>query len=275
MLKNIKLGFLGGGNMSQAILKGLLSATVINPKEIIVSDVDAKKLNSLKKDFKINTTLNNRDVVKNSDVIIISVKPQIVDEALRETSDLAQGKKLFVSVAAGVPIAKITNLLSGKQQKKLAVARTMPNTPALVLQGATAISFSDHVKKNDRRIVHQIFEAIGKTVVVEEDKLDAVTGLSGSGPAYIFTMMEALSDAGVKMGLSRDVANKLTFQTVLGSAQLALESGKHPGQLKDMVTSPGGTTIYGIHALEAGGIRNALIDAVEEATKRSQELGSK
>ncbi len=275
MLKNTKLGFLGGGNMSQAILKGLLSASVINPKEIIVSDVDAKKLNNLKKDFKVNTTLNNRETVKNSDVIIISVKPQNIDEVLQEASDLAQGKKLFISVAAGVPISKITGNLSGKQQKKLAVARTMPNTPALVLQGVTAISFSDHVKKSDRRIVHQIFEAVGKTVEVEEDKLDAVTGLSGSGPAYIFTILEALSDAGVKMGLSRDVANKLTFQTVLGAAQLALESGKHPGHLKDMVTSPGGTTIYGIHALEAGGIRDALIGAVEAATKRSQELGSK
>jgi pyrroline-5-carboxylate reductase len=275
VIKNIKLGFLGGGNMSQAILKGLLSASVINPKEIIVSDVDSKKLNSLKKDFKINTTLKNRETVTKSDVIIISVKPQNVDEVLQDTSDLAHGKKLFISVAAGVPIAKITNILSGKQPKKLAVARTMPNTPALVLQGVTAISFSDHVKKSDKQIVHQIFEAVGKTVEVDEDKLDAVTGLSGSGPAYIFTIMEALSDAGVKMGLSRDVANKLTFQTVLGAAQLASETGKHPGQLKDMVTSPGGTTIHGIHALEAGGIRDALFSAVEAATNRSKELGSK
>ena len=275
MLKNIKLGFLGGGNMSQAILKGLLSASVINPKEIIVSDVDSKKLNNLKKDFRINTTLKNRDAVKDSDVIVISVKPQIIDEVLQETSDLAQEKKLFISVAAGVPIAKITNLLSGKQSKKLAVARTMPNTPALVLQGVTAISFSEHVKKSDKKIVHQIFEAVGKTVEVNEDKLDAVTGLSGSGPAYIFTIMEALSDAGVKMGLSREIANKLTFQTVLGAAQLALDSGKHPGQLKDMVTSPGGTTIHGVHALEAKGIRDALIGAVEAATNRSKELGSK
>ena len=275
VLKNIKLGFLGGGNMSQAILKGLLSASVINPKEIIVSDVDSKKLNSLKKDFKINTTLKNREAVKDSDVIIISVKPQNIDEVLQESSDLAQGKKLFISVAAGVSITKITSLLSGKQSKKLAVARTMPNTPALVLQGVTAISFSDHVKKSDKQIVRQIFEAVGKTVEVDEDKLDAVTGLSGSGPAYIFTIMEALSDAGVKMGLSREVANKLTFQTVLGAAQLALESGKHPGQLKDMVTSPGGTTIHGIHALEAAGVRDALICAVEAATNRSKELGSK
>ena len=151
----------------------------------------------------------------------------------------------------------------------------MPNTPALVLEGVTAISFSDQVKKGNKQVVHRIFEAVGKTVEVPEDKLDAVTGLSGSGPAYIFTIMEALSDAGVKMGLSRDVANKLTFQTVLGAAKLALDSGKHPGQLKDMVTSPGGTTIYGIHALEVGGVRAALIDAVEEATQRSEELGRK
>lgn len=275
VIKNIKLGFLGGGNMSQAILKGLLSSSVINPKAIIISDVDPKKLNNLKKDFKINTTLKNREVVTDSDVIIISVKPQIVDKVLPEISDLAHSKKLFISVAAGVPTAKLTSLLSGKQLKKFAVARTMPNTPALVLQGVTAISFSDYVKKSDKQIVHKIFEAVGKTVEVDEDKLDAVTGLSGSGPAYIFTIMEALSDAGVKMGLSRDISNKLTFQTVLGAAQLASESGKHPGQLKDMVTSPGGTTIHGIHALETGGIRNTLINAVEAATNRSKELGSK
>jgi len=275
VLKNIKLGFLGGGNMSQAILKGLLSASVIDPKNIIVSDIESKKLNTLKKDFKINTTLNNKEVVQNSDIIIISVKPQNVDEVLKEAIDLMLGKKLFISVAAGVPIAKIIDVLSENQPKKLAVARTMPNTPALVLQGVTAISFSSHVKKGDRQIVHRIFEAVGKTVEVDEDKLDAVTGLSGSGPAYIFTIMEALSDAGVKMGLSREVANKLTFQTVLGAAQLALETGKHPGQLKDMVTSPGGTTIHGIHELEKKGVRNALIDAVEAATLRSKELGAK
>ena len=275
MFKNTILGFLGGGNMTQAILKGLVSTSVINPKEIIISDIDIQKLNHLKKDFKLNVTQNNREIVKNSDIIIISVKPQNIDKVLHETADLAKEKKLFISLVAGVPISKITNILSGKLNKKLAVARTMPNTPSLVLHGVTAISFSDYVKKNDRQAVHQIFEAIGKTVELAEDKLDAVTGLSGSGPAYIFTIMEALSDAGVKMGLSREISNKLTFQTVLGAAKLALESGKHPSQLKDMVTSPGGTTIYGIHALEAGGIRNACIDAVEAATKRAQELGSK
>ncbi len=273
MLKNIKLGFLGGGNMSQAILKGLVYSSVIDSKNITVSDVASEKLKDLQKEYKVRTTLDNRDLVQTSDVIIISVKPQNVDEVLTEVQDLTSDKKLFISVAAGVPIRKIIDALTPGSRKKLAIARTMPNTPALVLEGVTAISFSEQVKKTDKKVVHQIFEAVGKTVEVEEEKLDAVTGLSGSGPAYIFTIMEALSDAGVKMGLSRDVSNKLTFQMVLGSAKLALESGKHPGQLKDMVTSPGGTTIHGIHALEVGGVRAALIDAVEEATRRSEELG--
>ncbi|MBT6662408.1 MAG: pyrroline-5-carboxylate reductase, partial [Nitrospina sp.] len=167
----------------------------------------------------------------------------------------------------------IEDTLDAEGKKKISVIRTMPNTPALVQEGATAICGSEHSSKLDIKTAHHIFKAIGQTVDIEEIHMDAVTGLSGSGPAYIFMIIEALSDAGVKVGLSREVSNTLTIQTILGSAKLARDSGKHPGELKDMVTSPGGTTISGLHMLEEGGIRNALMNAVEMATQRSKELG--
>lgn len=273
MLKTKTLGFLGGGNMSDAIIKGLINSSFIEAKKIIASDISQSRLDHLNREYKVKITSNNREVVKKSDIIIVSVKPQVIKKVLSEVHDLAHEKKLFISVAAGVPINIMEEILFGEQNKKLGVVRTMPNTPSLVQEGVTAISPGTHVTKGEVHIVHRIFEAIGSTIDVEEEQLDAVTGLSGSGPAYIFMIIEALSDAGVKMGLSREVANILTVQTVLGSAKLVRESGKHPGELKDMVTSPGGTTISGLHTMEAGGVRNSLIDAVEIATERSKELG--
>jgi pyrroline-5-carboxylate reductase len=181
--------------------------------------------------------------------------------------------KTIISVAAGISINLIEDTLDVQGKKKISVIRTMPNTPALVQEGATAICGGGYSTKLDIKIAHHIFKAIGQTVNIEEIHMDAVTGLSGSGPAYIFMIIEALSDAGVKVGLSREVSNILTIQTILGSAKLARDSGKHPGELKDMVTSPGGTTISGLHMLEEGGIRNALMNAVEMATQRSRELG--
>ena len=273
MLKSKKIGFLGGGNMADAIIKGLVSASFIETKNIMASDISLPRLEHLRRNYKIKTTRDNREVVAKSDIIVLAVKPQVFKKVLKEIQDLASTGKLFISVAAGVPLSVMEEILFGAQKKRVGVVRTMPNTPSLVLEGVTAISSGTHVTKTDTQIVHRIFEAIGRTVDVDEDQLDAVTGLSGSGPAYIFMIIEALSDAGVKMGLSREVSNALTIQTVLGSAKLAQESGKHPGELKDMVTSPGGTTISGVHTLEAGGIRTSLMDAVEIATQRSMELG--
>ena len=194
----------------------------------------------------------------------------------------AQGLFDLVKTPLGVTIPGvevhanvIENILDPSGEKKISVARTMPNTPALVLEGMTAICFSSQVSKVNVEVAHYIFKAIGETVTIDENSIDAVTGLSGSGPAYILMIIEALSDAGVKVGLSRETANKLTMQTVLGTAKLVRDSAKHPGELKDMVTSPGGTTIAGLHKLEAGGLRNTLINAVEAATTRSRELGKK
>lgn len=271
MLRSKKLGFIGGGNMAEAMIKGLLSASFIEAKNIEVSDPIVSRLDYLHREYKIKTTSDNSEVVKKSDIIILAVKPQSIKKVLWGISDHVDENKLVVSIAAGIAIATLENNLD--KERKIPVVRTMPNTPALVQEGVTALASGSHVTKADMQLAHRLFEAVGKTVDVDEIHIDAVTGLSGSGPAYIFMIIEALSDAGVKMGLPRTVANILTVQTVLGSAKLARESGKHPGELKDMVTSPGGTTISGLHTLEAGGLRTTLMNAVEAATRRSAELG--
>jgi len=273
VLKNKKIGFIGGGNMAEAMIKGLLSASFIEAKNVFVSEPSEAKRDTLHAEYKIKVSADNRELVKKCDIIILAVKPQIVQKVLRDIASLVGRDKLVISIAAGVPIAIMDDVLQGGKNKKFSIVRTMPNTPALVQEGVTAIASGEHVRKIDVKIAHRIFEAVGRTVDVEEDQLDAVTGLSGSGPAYIFMLIEALSDAGVKMGLSREVANTLTIQTVLGSAKLARESGKHPGELKDMVTSPAGTTISGLHALEEGSFHTTLMNAVEDATLRSRELG--
>jgi pyrroline-5-carboxylate reductase len=273
VLKNKKLGFIGGGNMAEALIKGLVAASFFDSKNIFVSEPSKSKRDALHTKYKIKTTDDNDELGKKCDILIFAVKPQVLKEVLRDIRSVVGSDKLLISVAAGVPICIIDRVLRGDSKKKFSVVRTMPNTPSLVQEGVTAIASGNHVSKAGVKIAHRIFEAVGQTVDVEENHLDAVTGLSGSGPAYIFMLIESLSDAGVKMGLSREVANTLTIQTVLGSAKLARESGKHPGELKDMVTSPAGTTITGLHALEEGGLRTTIMNAVEDATLRSRELG--
>ena len=273
MLKSKTIGFIGGGNMAEAMIRGLVSTSVIDSKNLYVSDPVNEKLEKLKTDYKINVAKDNIELVQNCDIIVLAVKPQSVNEVINGIHDQVTAKKLVISILAGVPINRMEELLQLGANKKVGVIRTMPNTPSLVQSGVTALSPSKNVSETDLQFAKEIFEAIGKTVVVPESHIDAVTGLSGSGPAYIFMIIEALSDAGVKMGLSRQVADVLTIQTMIGSAKLALESGLHPGELKNMVTSPGGTTISGLHALEEGGLRTTLMNAVEAATKRSIELG--
>ena len=272
MLKNKKIGFIGGGNMAEAIIKGLLSSSIIKASNIFVSEPNNKRQNFLTSEYKIKVLKSNLDLAKKSDVLIAAVKPQIMWEVLSGIADNVDSKKLVISVAAGYPISQIEKALKQGKKKKLCVVRTMPNTPSVVLEGVTAITAGKSVSKADLKISHEIFQAVGRTVEVPEEQIDAVTGLSGSGPAYIFMIIEALSDAGVKMGLSRDVANELTIQTVLGSALLVRETGTTPGELKNRVTSPGGTTIAGLHALEKGSLRATLMNAVEKATLRSKEL---
>ncbi len=202
-------------------------------------------------------------------MVVLSIKPQIMDKVLREVGDGLRPGTLVISIAAGVDTARIEEAVP----EGVRVVRAMPNTPALVGAGATAVSAGKHASAADLATARAMFDAVGITVVLDESHLDAVTGLSGSGPAYIFLILEALADAGVKVGLSRRNAQRLAAQTVMGSAKMLLETDEHPGQLKDMVTSPGGTAIAGLHTLEQGGLRTTLINAVETATKRSRELG--
>jgi len=263
------IGFLGTGNMAEAMIKGLLHARVVEPEQIYGSDPRAERVQELRERFRIHATTSNPDVVRASQIVVLSVKPQILPSVLDEVSSHLQPHVLVISIAAGTPVAAIEQRLPPGTR----VVRTMPNTPALVGAGATAIAGGGHATPADLEAAKRIFDAVGKTVVLDEEQLDAVTGLSGSGPAYVFLIIEALSDAGVKMGLSRYNAQALAAQTVLGSAQLLLETNEHPGRLKDMVTSPGGTAIAGIATLEAGGLRTTLINAVEAATRRSRELG--
>jgi pyrroline-5-carboxylate reductase len=257
--------------MAEALVKGLLRAHVAEPGEIVCSDRREERGPELTQRYGVRFTRSNRDAVERSDIVILSVKPQVMNKLLDEIAPALDQRKLVISIAAGVPIAAIERRVG----HGVRIVRTMPNTPALVGAGATALSGGEHATEDDLRQARALFDAIGKTVEVDESLLDAVTGLSGSGPAYIFLVIEALSDAGVKVGLPRATAQELAAQTVLGSAKLLIETGEHPGRLKDQVTSPGGTAIAGLHTLEAGGLRTTLMNAVEAATNRSRELGAK
>jgi pyrroline-5-carboxylate reductase len=272
MLKNEVVGIIGAGNMGKALVKGLIKAKEVSKKNIYVSDINIEHLKAIKKEFNINTVhKNNRQIIELSSIIFLAVKPQILDRVLTEIKDYINENHLFISIAAGIPTSFIENFTD----KKIRVIRAMPNTCAMVMEAATAITKGTYATDEDLDKAEKIFSAIGRVVTIEESLMDAVTGLSGSGPAYIFVIIEALSDAGVKMGLSREVATILSAQTVLGSAKLLLETGMHPGKLKDMVTSPGGTAIEGLHTLEEGGIRTNLINAVYAATMKSKKLGEK
>jgi pyrroline-5-carboxylate reductase len=266
--KGKKIGFLGGGNMGEALIRGLLKTGLIPPESLFVTDVRLDRLEELGRVYGLHTLSDNGLLVRRVDVVILAVKPQILGAVLREIAPVAGGK-LFVSIAAGVSTATIRGQLPGGVR----LIRVMPNTPALVLEGATAIARADGLEPGDLETAQEIFSAVGRVVVLDEELMDAVTGLSGSGPAYIALVVEALADGGVKVGLDRQTAMTLAAQTVLGAARLLMETGSHPGQLKDMVTSPGGTAIAGTHTLESGGLRRTLIDAVERATQRSRELG--
>ena len=268
-LRSARLGFLGGGNMSAALIKGLLHGEVVPPERIVASDVKSERLEHLHATHGIRTTLDNLVLLRESDVVVLAVKPQVIDRVLSEVGAGVRPDQLVISVAAGVPI----EALEGRLPAGSRVVRAMPNTPATVQAGATAIAGGAHAVADDLRVARELFEAVGRVVELDEGLLDAVTGLSGSGPAYVMVIIEALADGGVKVGLHRDTALLLAAQTVFGSARLLLETGEHPGRLKDMVTSPGGTAIAGLHTLESGALRKTLIDAVEAATRRSVELG--
>ncbi len=268
VLTSKNLAIIGVGAMGSALVRGLIQSGKLKADQIIASDVDEERLKQLQP-FGVQTTNDNKLAVQQSDVALLCVKPQVMDEVLAEISPAVDPKKhCVISIAAGIPISRLESALP----EGTPVVRVMPNTPAQVLAGASAIALGTNATELHRQIAHEIFSAVGLVIDVPEKLIDAVTALSGSGPAYVFVFAEALADAGVNLGLPRAVALKLAAQTLLGAAKMLLETGKHPAELKDMVTSPGGTTIAALSVLERKAFRGAIIEAVAVAHQRAKEL---
>ena len=265
-----KLGIIGGGVMGEALLSCLLSKRMYTPDAILVSDLSHERRQLLTEQYDIRTTHSNIEVIEHSDVIVLATKPQVFNSVARDFSGIVVSESpLVISILAGVSIDRLEQAAPGWP-----VIRAMPNTPATVGCGMTAIAIGSRAIAEHIEIAQQLFSTVGEVVQVAEPLLDGVTGLSGSGPAYVAIVIEALADGGVASGLSRTTANRLALQTVLGTAQLLQKTGMHPAVLKDRVTSPGGTTISGIACLEELGLRSALIEAVRAASSRSRELGN-
>jgi len=263
------IAFLGAGNMAEALIAGIVKAKLAESDFLLATDISPTRLDVLKNRYHIQVGSHNLDAVLWADVIILCVKPQVMDEVLGEIQSGLSEKQLVISVAAGISIKGIQNAIG----ELIPLVRAMPNTPAIIQEGVTALAGCRGLASEHLNLAQSIFEAVGKVVVVDESLMDAVTGLSGSGPAYVYLAIEALIDGGVRVGLPRNVAHILAVQTVLGAAKMVRETGEHPAVLKDRVTSPGGTTIAGLQRLEEGGLRATLIEAVEAATHRSSELG--
>lgn len=263
------IAFVGAGFIAEALIKGLLTSKAVEPAQIVASEPRERQREHLESSHGIRTQDDNKAAVASADVVVLAVKPQIQEEVLDEIRESLKPGTLVISLAAGKLLAGIEAKLGANAR----VVRAMPNVACSVAEGATGLAGGKSAGEEDVARAKQIFDAVGMSVVLRERLLDAVTGLSGSGPAYIFMVIEALSDAGVKVGISRWDSLALASQTVLGAAKLAIESQEHPGRLRDMVCSPGGTAITAVHTLEHGGLRTTLIDAVEAATKRSEELG--
>jgi pyrroline-5-carboxylate reductase len=269
-MKERRIGFVGAGNMATALARGLLTSGLVAAEQIRASDPSAERLAVLAHEHGIVTDADNQAVGRWADLVVLAVKPQVVDVAMTHLAPSLAAGTLLVTIAAGIP----TSSLEARLPESVRVVRAMPNTPAIARAGATAVAHGARSTPEDLELAQALFGAVGRVVTLDEGLMNAVTGLSGSGPAYVMLMIEALADGGVKVGLGREAALLLAAQTVLGSAKLLLDTGEHPARLRDMVTSPGGTTIAGLHALESGGVRPALIDAVERATARAQELGA-
>jgi len=267
MLQNSIIGFIGGGNMAEAIIRGLVAGGVA-PRSIVVSDPVLDRRAHLATTHQVRTSDDNLEVAREADLIVLAIKPQLAASVLASLEGGITPQKLVVSIMAGIS----TTFIEESVQNGARVVRAMPNTPALVQTGATAICGGRRATNDDIETAQELFKLVGTVYLVGEKQMDAVTGVSGSGPAYAFSFIQALADAGVKNGLPRDVAAGLAAQTVLGAARLVLESGEHPAVLRDRVSSPGGTTIAALHALENGCFNGLIMSAVDAAVKRSKEL---
>ncbi|SDD40590.1 pyrroline-5-carboxylate reductase [Sporomusa acidovorans] len=268
MLKNKQIGFIGGGAMAEALIRGILNAGLVVPSQILVSDVSVERLDYLRGTFTILTTTDSQETARQSDILFLTVKPQVINGVIDTIAPVVSKSTVLVTVAAGVTISTYQNKMPG-----VPIIRVMPNTPVAVGEGMSAMALGKYATTEVSKPVAQVFSSVGQVVTVSEDTMDAVTGLSGSGPAYAFVLIDALTDAGVRVGFSRQTAVLLAAQTLLGAAKMVLATGEHPAKLRDMVTSPGGTAITGVHILEQNGVRAALIDAVVAATNRSREMG--
>ncbi|MEM2944592.1 MAG: pyrroline-5-carboxylate reductase [Methanomassiliicoccales archaeon] len=264
-----KVGFIGAGNMAEALINGIISVGLAEREGIVASEIIPERREYISKALGILTTDSNTEVVKSCDIIILAVKPNVVGSVLEELRPYITQDKLVISIAAGIRIKFIESKLKPGSR----VVRVMPNHACLVGASASGFALGSHATPEDRDTVQRILESVGIAFCLDEKLLDAVTGLSGSGPAFVYLVIEALADGGVRAGLPRDVSLALAAQTVLGSAKVVLTSKKHPGELKDQVASPAGTTIEGLSILEAAGVRGALIEAVFAASQRSVELG--
>ncbi|NTV13772.1 MAG: pyrroline-5-carboxylate reductase [Desulfobulbaceae bacterium] len=264
-----KIGFLGGGRMAEALIKGITESGLVKAEKVLAIDPAAERRQLLADQYGVATAGDGTGLA-DCRIIILAVKPQLMGKVLALNLAHFHGNQLVISIAAGISLDFLESCLNGRDCR---LVRVMPNTPALVLEGASALCGGSRATSSDLDEARQIFEAVGSSVILSEADMDAVTGLSGSGPAYVFSFIEAMIDGGVKVGLARSVAEKLTLQTLLGSVRLAMSTGEHPAALRAMVTSPGGTTIAGLHEMERAGFQGIIMDAVEAATCRSRELG--
>ena len=268
MLKNQTIAVIGAGHMAGALIGGMIKSKLVPARSIVAARRSPEALAELQKKWGVRTSTDNKKAVAGAGIVILAVKPQMAKKVLGELAGHISKDQLVISVMAGITTASISKALRANGP----VVRAMPNTPCLVDAGATAIAAGEHAGERELKLAEAVFGAVGLAVTLPESALDAVTGLSGSGPVYIYMVIEAMIDGGVKMGIPRAIAAKLAAQTVFGAAKLVIETGKHPAVLKDEVTTPGGTAITAIHVLESKGLRSVLIDGVEAATKRSQEL---
>lgn len=264
----MKIGFIGTGNMGSSIIKGILSSKFEKSENINIFDLDKEKVNNLVKEYGVNTANSEKELAENCNIIILSVKPHIIPIVLKNLSGNVKKDTIILTIAAGISISVIENAL-GEDKK---VVRTMPNTPAQVLSGMTAVTFNKNIENSEKEIIFKLLNSFGKSVEIEEKLMHAYTGISGSLPAYVYMFMEALADGGVLCGMPRNKAYEIVAQTVAGSAKMLLETGKHPGQLKDEVCSPAGTTIEAVRVLENGNFRGNVIEAVVACTEKSKEM---
>ena len=264
----MKIGFIGTGNMGSSIIKGILSSKFKKSENINIFDLDKEKVNNLVKEYGVNAVNSEKELAENCNIIILSVKPHIIPIVLKNLSGNVKKDTIILTIAAGISISVIENAL-GEDKK---VVRTMPNTPAQVLSGMTAITFNKNIENSEKEIIFKLLNSFGKSVEIEEKLMHAYTGISGSLPAYVYMFMEALADGGVLCGMPRNKAYEIVAQTVAGSAKMLLETGKHPGQLKDEVCSPAGTTIEAVRVLENGNFRGNVIEAVAACTEKSKEM---